>query len=914
MERSVSSAESHRAVGQQGTALHGAGLSIVFLVVVSVLLAGLAGWQIVRSRAEVEAQNSANSSNLAGAIAGQVTHMLEVSDLLLLEVAAAVQAGGLELPQLAALRHQVTQLQIKAPNYMALLLMDRDGDVVADGRGLVPLLPPGELARQFQFVRDQSGTGAETGPLVGGAFATPGTSPEAKSGSGGAIWRVPVLRRLIGPDGGFAGVVLAAWSMPPFESSFAAFASLRHGSVGLFRDDGAMLYRFPAVTPERLASIRMPQALLARILVAGSGEISQASLLDGTRRLVTFVRLPSCRLVVVLGQAVHDVMADWRRNSERLLAALMVMLTMLAALGGLQTHQFARLGRARRDKIRAMAELTESEARYRLLAENALDMIVELDLAGRRTYVSPASVRVLGYTPDELTGVSTFDFVHPEDVELVRERLASVFAGDGEVRGINRCLHKSGHVVWIETSLRLVRDPVSRAPTKIVGVIRDITARRLDEMRIQQLAVSDALTGLGNRYLFVDALKRAIGAESVGCAVLFIDLDKFKTVNDLHGHSAGNEILVQVAERLIDLSPSDAILARLGGDEFALLLATTADDEVIGDVAARIVAGIAKPFAVGGMSAEIGASIGIAVSPRHASDAEALLRMADIAMYEAKRAGGGLVCWFRPEMEAQLLWESNSRARLRQSIIDGEIVPFYQKLVRLDSMRLEGFEVLARWLRPDDGMVTPDRFIPIAEEMGLIGLLFESVLHQACRDAAGWPSELRIAVNVSPLQLQDVGLADRIAHILNTHGIAPHRLEVEITENALVTDLSTAKQIVASLQRIGVQVALDDFGTGFSSVYHLKELHFNRIKIDKSFVMNAATDPECQRYLPVIVGLGKSLGLEVTAEGIEDTATLRRMASLGCDYGQGYLFGRPLPANRLDMTVSPAVGVTAVPG
>jgi diguanylate cyclase (GGDEF)-like protein/PAS domain S-box-containing protein len=880
-------------------------VSVVFAVVVSVLLVALVGWQIARSHTQAEALVDANADNLTHAVSAQITNMLEITDFVLQEVAAEVRDHGLEEPHLAALRQRMTHIQDKAPGYLSLLLVDRDFHVLADTNGLFPALPPDRLLHHLAWVRDHPAAGLTLGRSIGFDIAN--------------TWAMPVSRPLTGPDGRFAGVVVGVWSMQQFGSFFASLFSGSAGVMNLLRDDGALLYHAPKITAEQLLAFHAPQEDLVRMLGAPAGQFEIISPLDNATRQATFVRLAKYRLIVMMAQTRRDALADWRRSSAWMLAVLALMLVIVAVLGGMQTRQFLRVVRARRETMRVSADLHASEARYRMLAENASDMIVELDLTGRRTYVSPASIRVLGYTPQQLTGISTFNFVHVEDVEMVRDRLASVVAAGGEVRGINRCYHMDGRIVWIETSLRLVHDTLTGKPAKIVSVVRDITARKLDEMRIHHMAVSDALTGLGNRHLFIEALDRALaglsgpGGSSTGgaCAVLFIDLDKFKPINDLHGHSEGDKMLVRVARRLREIAPSGAITARIGGDEFAVLLANPDQDGLADEVAARIIEGLAHPFTIGDTLAEIGASIGIACGPDDSASAEPLLRMADIAMYEAKRAGGGRFCRFLPQMEQQLLWESASKARMRQAITNGEFVPYYQKLIALDCMRLCGFEVLARWRRPDGDLVMPDRFIPIAEEMGLIGLLFESLLHQACRDAAAWPPDLRLAINVSPLQLQDFALADRIAAILAEHDFAPHRLEVEITENALVKDLPTAKHVVGALQRIGVQVALDDFGTGYSSVYHLKELHFDRIKIDKSFACNAASDQDGQRYLAIIVGLGKSLDLEVTAEGIEEAETLRHMVTLGCDYGQGYLFSRPQPASELQISQSQSAVQTA---
>ena len=888
---SSSSPRREAAAGISGRRGDAVPVNFAFLITLLTLLCGFVGLQIWHARVEATERYEIEASNLAHALAVQVGHMMQITDLLLSDVTeSADDAPGRPFPRESQLR-RVQRLQALAPDFLTLMLADRTGHLEEGGGGVLPGQAVPDAARPAWFVAVRDSSSA----LV---IGRPVTARDGRS------WLLPIGRRLTGADGQFDGEAVALWSMERFGDTLDMIPTTQNGMFNLVRDDGALLFRKAGTPSPNVGSFNIPAAALRLMLAGGEGQYDQALGMDGHSRRVTFVTLPRYGLIVQVGQPLEDVLADWRRSALVLLAVLAAVLTLAGGLGRLQMRQVRRHAGDRQDLQRVAADLHASEARYRLLAENASDMIVELDLEGRRTYVSPGSRAVLGYDPHELTGVSTFNFVHPEDIAMVRARMAAVASGAGDIRATNRCIHKNGHVVWIETSLRLVRDPQTGRPKQIVSVVRDITARKLDEMRIRQLAVSDVLTGLANRRLFIEALEQALRAAAADdqCAVLFIDLDKFKPVNDLHGHSAGDAILQRVAGRLQVLAPPDAVVGRLGGDEFAVLLNGAAQAERAQALAEQIVADMTTPIQLADHRVELGASIGIAISPRDAGDAEALLRLADIAMYVAKRGGGSRACWFESSMETELAEETAIKGRLRGAIVAGEIVPYYQKLIRLKDSELVGFEVLARWHHPDDGLVMPDRFIHIAEEMGLVGTMFEALLHRVCRDAADWPQSLRIAVNVSPLQLQEPDLAARIAAILADGGLQPHRLEVEITENALIRDLPLAKQVVADLQQIGIRVALDDFGTGYASVTHLKELRFDRIKIDRSFARSAAWDAESQRYLAIIVGLGKSLGLEVTAEGIEDAPTLRQMIELGCTYGQGYLFGEAQPAGRIEMT------------
>lgn len=426
-------------------------------------------------------------------------------------------------------------------------------------------------------------------------------------------------------------------------------------------------------------------------------------------------------------------------------------------------------------------------------------------------------------------------------------------------------------------------------------VLRNVTERRKAEERLRHLAAVDVLTGLPNRRVFAEAIASAIGG---GCAVLFIDLDRFKPVNDIHGHAVGDRLLIEVTSRLQADLPYGAVLARLGGDEFGLLLQHCRSDAEAACHADALLAALARPIEIGSIQVEIGASVGVSRAPRDGDTADALLRTADIAMYRAKRSGGGWV-FFKDRMESELKDQVELKAQLRDAIQCGDVLPYYQPLVNLGSGEIVGFEVLARWRHREKGLLPPSRFIAPAEEAGLIPFMFTTILRQACLDACRWPGALKIAVNISPTQLQDRSLSQQILEVLAATGLPASRLEIEVTESGLVHDMETAKRGLATLRSAGIRTALDDFGTGYSGMLMLKELKVDRLKIDRSFVQAVATDPESGRYVSAIIGLADALGLQTLAEGIEDESTMQRVADMGCALGQGYLFGHPRPADEL---------------
>ena len=345
------------------------------------------------------------------------------------------------------------------------------------------------------------------------------------------------------------------------------------------------------------------------------------------------------------------------------------------------------------------------------------------------------------------------------------------------------------------------------------------------------------------------------------------------------------------------------LVARLGGDEFAIICESGRKSEFSGDgvigLANRIVAAIKAPIAIGDSVVEVGVSIGIAQCPADGTDADTLLHAADVAMYRAKREGRGTFRFFEEGMDEEVRKQAALEVDIRQAIAQGDIRPYYQPLVELTENRLLGFEILARWHHPQKGFIGPDLFIPIVEKLGLISDLTFALLRVACQDAKAWPADLILSLNLSPVQLADSLLPMQVLGILSEAGFPPGRLEIEITERALVSDLAAAKSILTSFQRLGIKVSLDDFGTGYSGLSHLRELQFDKIKIDRSFIQSMRDNPESAKIVSAILGLTRSLGLPTIAEGIEDAEALLRMVEGGCEFGQGFYFGEAVPASEV---------------
>ena len=416
------------------------------------------------------------------------------------------------------------------------------------------------------------------------------------------------------------------------------------------------------------------------------------------------------------------------------------------------------------------------------------------------------------------------------------------------------------------------------------------------QAKSDEVAFTDHVTGLANRRQLMERLSEA-SREPERNVLLLLDLDFFKNVNDLYGHCAGDQVLSQVAEVITANTPKGGCSARLGGDEFAVLLPDIQLPEVE-KITSNITAGIAHPLSVDNAVVHVSASIGLSFFDPGMSPEDAL-RRSDIAMYAAKRAGRNCCVWFDADMERELFERTQLEAEIRSGIAEGEFVPFFQPQISLESGELTGFEVLARWNSPERGLLEPSAFMTAAEGSGLIGALSMSVMKQALAESRDWPAHLKIAVNISPVQFRDPKLAERILKVLTEANFPPQRLEIEITETALLEDQDMALAIVESLKNVGVTISLDDFGTGYASLSQLQSLPFDRIKIDKSFVAALLADSQSSAIVNSITTLGKALHLPITAEGVETGEIRERLSAMGCAEAQGWLFGKAVPAEAI---------------
>ncbi|GAC1547316.1 MAG: hypothetical protein NVS3B16_19190 [Vulcanimicrobiaceae bacterium] len=549
--------------------------------------------------------------------------------------------------------------------------------------------------------------------------------------------------------------------------------------------------------------------------------------------------------------------------------------------------------------------LRESETRYRLLAEHAADMIVQTRADRTRAYVSPASKTLLGYEPHEIMETDFATFLHPEDREWVAAAYDRFLVRGGACTHIYRLRHRNGTYVWVEAHWVATRTATSDlgadAASAVISVVRDISERKAAEAQIALLACHDPLSGLANRVLFRERLGEALERVHRGgtAAVVSIDLDDFKGVNDTYGHAVGDALLRAVAERVrACVGPADTV-ARLGGDEFAVVVLEPDTPAAAAAKGRRIVEALNVPYDLDGRQVAISASVGVTSAPQDGTDLDTLLKNADMALYRAKAEGRNTCRRFEPEMVLRVRAKRTMELELRQALLDGTFTAFYQPMISLNANALAGFEALIRWRHPQRGLVSPCDFIPLAEETGLIVQIGEYVLRAACREAATWPQDVRLSVNLSPIQFRTGNLVATVLDALHESGLAAHRLDLEITESVLLQDNEKTLATLHDLRARGVGISLDDFGTGYSSLCYIRTFRFDKIKIDRSFVADMLRSPESGAIVRAVIGLGETLGISTVAEGVETREQLQQLRADGCTEAQGYLFSKPRPGEHV---------------
>jgi diguanylate cyclase (GGDEF)-like protein/PAS domain S-box-containing protein len=550
--------------------------------------------------------------------------------------------------------------------------------------------------------------------------------------------------------------------------------------------------------------------------------------------------------------------------------------------------------------------LEASEARFRVLTESSLDLISVMAEDGTIVYQSAVLRNLVGYDPGETVGKNVYDLIHRDDVEHVRAAFRRIVETHQSSAPIEfRLQHRDGAWRTFESlGTNCLSNPHIRG---VVFNSRDVTDRKVIQQRIQHLAYHDNLTGLPNRSLLQDRLAHSIArAERSGrkVAVLFIDLDNFKNINDTLGHDVGDELLRQVSRRLTECVRLEDTIARQGGDEFIVLLDSLEDSRGASVVAQKVLGALRQPFQLGAADQHVSGSVGIALFPEDGRDAQTLMKNADTAMFHGKGLGKNTYQYFTAQMNVAVKRRMTLESALRRAVLQKDFVLHYQPQINLETGEIIAVEALVRWKTEDGGTVMPGDFIPLAEETGLINEIGEWVLREGCRQAREWQDlglskTRRVAINLSARQFGDRGFLDMVTRVLGETGLDAACLELEITESQVMRQTEGMIMLLNRLSEMGVHLAIDDFGTGYSSLSYLKRLPIQKLKIDQSFIRDITVDPNDTAIVVAIINMARSLELETIAEGVETAGQLALLQAKGCRIGQGFLFSAPVRAEAL---------------
>ena len=878
---------------------------VLCLVAASVVGIGTAGAFLASLRSSVISANQHNLQTISYVLADQASRSFQSVDLLQTALIERLHGQGLETPddfrRLLAPKAIYQELHEKAgavPQLDALTVIDAQGKLVNFSRDWPT--PSIDLSDRKYFQQLK---------------ANPGLVKLISEPVRNRVSRTRTLylaRAVTSSHGAFLGLILGAVQLSYFEQIYQTASGDTGIGITLARRTGEVLVR-------RAEGIASPQVSSVADDASTPDYQPADRIGTGDESLRAQAPVADYPMVIEATRPRELVLQDWRRQAMVLGVAVLLLEGVLVAGTVLILRQFGsqrRLADAERGRGMARAAQRQAEAELALLQEregaraalqrqhlrfaaalrNMTQALCMFDRDHRLVVANACAHSLFSTTEDDVSGTITLSTMlqrahdrarHPEHIE----RLAHVLRGmvHGQVPSSRTLDLPDG------TAMHVGFRPMAGEGWLVT--IEDITERRTAEARIAHMAHHDVLTGLPNRVLFHERMQTALARmrRGEGCAVLCLDLDRFKAVNDTLGHPVGDALLCAVSSRLLNGLRETDFVARFGGDEFAIIQSSVDQPNDAVTLAARLVESIGAPYEIDGHQINIGCSIGIAVVPSDGADADDVLKNADLALYRAKAEGRGRFRCFESEMDSAMQKRRLMELDLRRAVDAGELDVYYQPLIDMVTRQVTSCEALLRWNHPELGQVSPAEFVPLAEEIGLIIPIGAFVLRRACRDAMHWPDELKVAVNLSPVQFSNPALVESVVEALRDSGLPASRLELEVTESVMLERTEQVLQVLHAMHDLGVSIAMDDFGTGYSSLSYLRSFPFDKVKIDRSFISELGESKDCAAIVGAVTDMCQRLGMATTAEGVETEEQLRMLARLQCSQAQGFLFSRPVP-------------------
>ena len=871
----------------------------VSLIGLGVLAIGITLWGL-RSDAITDAKTDAG--NIASVLAEQTSRSVQSIDIVMTELQEQIAQRGGSTPEQREqfLKSEITHRLLKErldrlSQADVIAIVNKDGQLTNASRSWPT--PNADLSDRdyYQYFKNTDDNGVHISNLLVNRVTSART--------------IFFTKRISGPGNEFLGVVLVGVKLDYFQHIYNSITSMRHQSFLFLRNDGTVLVRHP--DPEHRGGFKMPaDSPWYELAASGGGYYRTPGYFDGVARLVAVRPLRDYPVVINVAVSEAAALANWERRAMFIgagtLLAVLCSLLLLKALNtqfGRLLNSEASLAEREANLAEKSGELERANARVDAALNNMSQGLAMFDRNETLLVCNGRYLELYGLSPEKVKPGCTLHRL------LEYRKEAGTFASDIDEYIDNlRGLLARGESEYLTTHLgdgRVVA--VHNRPAAGGGWVathEDITERQRVETRVAHMARHDALTDLANRVLFREKMDEALARlQRYGdkFSLFVFDLDMFKAVNDSLGHPVGDALLKAVSQRLRDLVRDSDTVGRLGGDEFAIIqIGERNQKEGAVTLANRLLEKISEPYHIDGNDIVVGISIGIALAPHDGADADTLLKNADLALYRAKSEGRKDFRFFEADMDMEIRMRRALEVDLRNAMARNEFEIHYQTVIDAGTREASGVEALIRWRHPQHGLVAPDKFIPLAEEIGLIIPLGEWILRKACSDAANWPANIKLAVNLSPVQFRNGNLVSIVTSALAESGVSPQRLELEITESVLLQKNANNLGILHQIKRLGVGIVLDDFGTGYSSLSYLRMFPFDKIKIDKSFVAEMPNRMDCAAIVAAITGLGRSLGIETTAEGVETDEQFSLLRAAGCTHAQGFLFSKPRPLAELD--------------